>query len=124
MLPKLERASFITISKDFLAIADTCGNATFVLGSRIIRAIFILDSTAGEPPSFAVKGRRTNLAVAAGTISYAAAAREGQSWSLAAAGGPSQSWTAAARGPSSSWPAAEGPSSSGTAAEWPFFLDC
>ncbi len=24
MIPKLERASFITISKDFLAIADSC----------------------------------------------------------------------------------------------------
>ncbi len=36
MIPKLERASFVTISKDFLTIEDTCGsnlNAAFVVRS-------------------------------------------------------------------------------------------
>ncbi len=28
MIPKLERASFVTISKDFLAITDTCEAAS------------------------------------------------------------------------------------------------
>ncbi len=31
MIPKLERASFITISKDFLAIADSCASLFFAL---------------------------------------------------------------------------------------------